>query len=134
MCYNSSIREVKNSKLDQLTTVARAISDPTRVRLLLALRGRELCACQLYALAGMAPSTVSQHLSQLRQAGLVVARKQGRWVYYRLPEASVARQVGSVLAWLEQNLSAEEQVRSDAQRLEQILSQPPEELCRLQTG
>ena len=72
-----------------------ALSDPTRLRLLLALRGGELCACQLIGLVGLAPSTVSKHLALLRAAGLVAARKDGRWVHYRLAGRPDFPMVGS---------------------------------------
>jgi len=50
------------------------------------LSGGELCACQIIEMLGLAPSTVSKHMSILRQAGLVETRKEGRWIYYRLAE------------------------------------------------
>ncbi|MEY4385928.1 MAG: hypothetical protein RLY20_1211 [Verrucomicrobiota bacterium] len=66
--------------------ITKARSDPGRVRILLALRKGELCVCQITELFGLAPSTVSKHLSILTQAGLTLSRKDERWVYYRLPE------------------------------------------------
>jgi ArsR family transcriptional regulator len=45
----------------------------------------ELCVCQLIKMLGLAPSTVSKHMSILRQARLVQARKEGKWMYYRFP-------------------------------------------------
>jgi DNA-binding transcriptional ArsR family regulator len=68
--------------------VTKALSDPSRVRMLCALRGGELCVCQLIDLLKLAPSTVSKHLSILHHAGLVDSRKDARWVYYRLPGRS----------------------------------------------
>jgi DNA-binding transcriptional ArsR family regulator len=48
------------------------------------LTSGELCVCQVTEVLQLAPSTVSKHMSILRQAGLVEARKEGRWIYYRL--------------------------------------------------
>lgn len=121
-----------NYKLQQMAGIARAISDETRIRLLLALRGRELCACQLYALVNLAPSTVSEHLSQLRRAGLVATRKLGRWVHYRLNLDAGGAQVRAVIAWLEQNCSGDPVILEDERYLKVILEMPPEELCSLQ--
>jgi DNA-binding transcriptional ArsR family regulator len=59
----------------------KALADETRVRTLLSLRQGELCVCQITELFGLAPSTVSKHLSILFQAGLVDSRKDGRWMY-----------------------------------------------------
>ena len=69
----------------EFMNITGALGDETRVRTLLALRKGELCVCQITELFGLAPSTVSKHLSILYQAGLVEARKEGRWMYYRLP-------------------------------------------------
>jgi DNA-binding transcriptional ArsR family regulator len=55
----------------EFMAVTKALSDPSRVRLLLALRRRELCVCQITELFGFAPSTMSKHLSILHQAGLM---------------------------------------------------------------
>ncbi|MGA9236606.1 MAG: metalloregulator ArsR/SmtB family transcription factor, partial [Desulfobacterales bacterium] len=67
-----------------LVRTTKALADATRIRILGALQGRELCVCQLIELLGLAPSTVSKHLSILRNARLIDSRKEGRWMYYRL--------------------------------------------------
>ena len=72
---------------DFLTT-CRALADENRIRILMALRGRQLCVCQVTAFLDLAPSTTSKHLSILRQARLIESNKQGRWVYYRLADDS----------------------------------------------
>ena len=64
--------------------ITKALSDENRVRTLLALGGRELCVCQIVELLGLAPSTVSKHMSILANARLVESRQDGRWRYYRL--------------------------------------------------
>ena len=74
--------------LRDFLAITKALSDRQRIRLLLALRQGELCACQLVELAGLAGSTVSKHLSLLQQAGLITSRKSERWVHYRLAGAS----------------------------------------------
>ena len=65
--------------------ITKALADENRLRMLLALQDGELCVCQITELMGLAMSTVSKHLSILYQAGLVNARKEGRWMYYSLP-------------------------------------------------
>ena len=57
--------------------ITRALSDQNRVRMLLALNGRELCVCQIIELLGLAPSTVSKHMSILANARLVEGRQGG---------------------------------------------------------
>lgn len=70
----------------ELLAVTKALSDPNRVRALMALQAGELCVCQVIELLGLAPSTVSKHMAVLCQARLVETRKEGRWVFYRLGE------------------------------------------------
>ena len=66
--------------------ITKALADENRVRMLLMLKGGELCVCQITELFGLAPSTISKHLSILYQAGLAESRKDGRWIYFRLPD------------------------------------------------
>ncbi len=61
-----------------------ALSDPIRLRALQLLRGRELCVCDLCEKLQVSQSKLSFHLKTLRDAQLVNARQQGRWIYYSL--------------------------------------------------
>ena len=81
----------------EFMAVTRALADPNRVRILLALRRKELCVCQITELFGFASSTMSKHLSVLHQAGLILSRKTERWVYYRLPDRSIPAVVREAL-------------------------------------
>ena len=65
------------------------LADPTRVRLLWALRDNDAGVASLAAIAGCRPTVASQHLSKLRFAGLVEGRRDGRRVVYRLRGAHV---------------------------------------------
>jgi ArsR family transcriptional regulator, arsenate/arsenite/antimonite-responsive transcriptional repressor len=112
--------------------LTKALADATRVRLLLALRGRELCACQLTELLGLAPSTMSKHLSILDQAGLVVARKDGRWVHYSRPASKAPPAIRAALRWVDACLVDDPQRAADARRLHQVLKINPTELCKRQ--
>ena len=64
--------------------VMKALSDPSRIKVVKALEVRELCVCELRAVLGLAQPTVSKHLKVLEEAGLVASRKEGQWVHYRL--------------------------------------------------
>ena len=74
--------------------VFRALGEEVRLRLLHLVRSEEVCVCDLVALMGMPQGTLSHHLGVLHQAGLVTARKQGRWNYYRAT-ALAATQLGA---------------------------------------
>jgi DNA-binding transcriptional ArsR family regulator len=119
----------------QFLGVAAALADENRVRALLALRGGELCACQIIELLELAPSTVSKHLAILRRAGLVEARKEGRWMYYRLPAAAGAPEaVRRAIDWTLGALSKGERVRADVRRLCCIVKEDPGDLCKRQAA
>jgi ArsR family transcriptional regulator len=68
----------------ELVTVMKALSDPGRVKVLKMLEAREMCACEIIGLLGLAQPTVSRHLKVLADAGLIKGRKVGSWVHYRL--------------------------------------------------
>lgn len=78
-------------------TALRLVADPTRLQLLWRLREHEHDVSTLSALVGAPPTAVSQHLAKLRLAGLVVARRDGRHVYYRLLDDHVLRLVAEAL-------------------------------------
>lgn len=110
--------------------ITKALADDNRVRTLLALRQGEVCVCQITALFGLAPSTMSKHLSVLSQAGLVDSRKEGRWIYYRLPDKTAPVVVREALDWVEKSMSDQPQVLQDKEQLKKILKQDPAELCK----
>ena len=112
--------------------LTKALADEKRVRALLALRGGELCVCQITELFGLAVSTISKHLSILFQAGLVESRKEGRWIYYRLPGKKAPAAVRKAIEWVEQSLSGEPRIAEDLEQLKQILKIDPVEICKRQ--
>jgi len=112
--------------------ITKALSDPTRLRVLCALRSRELCVCQVTELLQLAPSTVSKHLSLLQQAGLVTSRKDERWVYYRWPDGDAPVRVREALDWVSKALRRNPQVEADRQQLKAILKLNPSDLCKRQ--
>ncbi|MGB7769478.1 MAG: metalloregulator ArsR/SmtB family transcription factor [Verrucomicrobiia bacterium] len=116
----------------EFMAITRALSDPNRVRILLALRRGELCVCQITELFGFAPSTVSRHLSVLHHAGLIQSRKSERWVYYRLPGKSAPVTVREALAWVHQSLAKTDEAAADAKALKQILKTDLAVICRRQ--
>lgn len=70
----------------ELLKVMKALSDPGRIKALKILEGGELCVCRVQEALELSQPTVSKHLRQMEDAGLVQSRKQGPWVYYRLHE------------------------------------------------
>ncbi len=113
--------------------ITKALADENRIRTLLALRKGELCVCQITELFGLAPSTISKHLSILSQAGLVESRKDGRWIYYKLPGKDAPVEVREAIDWVEKSLEGEQRAAEDGQKLKKILKQDPAVLCRKQS-
>jgi DNA-binding transcriptional ArsR family regulator len=74
--------------IESFTNQAKALSDPTRIRMLKLLENGELCVCKIMEVLGLNQSTASKHLGILKTSGLVESRKEGTWSYYRLAEES----------------------------------------------
>ncbi|AKG22782.1 ArsR/SmtB family transcription factor [Calothrix sp. 336/3] len=67
-----------------------ALSEPLRIQIIELLQQRELCVCDLCQLLEVSQSKLSFHLKTLKEANLVFARQEGRWIYYRLNLAQFA--------------------------------------------
>ena len=123
---------MNNEAMRATLRVTKALSDIQRVRTLMMLRTGELCVCQIIEVLGLAPSTVSKHLSILSAAGLVDSRKDGRWAYFRLPQGEALKAVKPVLKWLNGALKGDDSVAKDAKKREAALACPPENLSERQ--
>ncbi len=94
----------------------RALADRTRLRLLNLMSDREICVCFFVEVLATHQPKISRHLAYLRRAGLVTARRQGKWMHYRLAlpsEPEAARILKGVLEWL----SSEPAMQRDRARL-----------------
>jgi len=119
---------MKNIDLDSAVAAARALGHPARLRTLAMLRSGELCPCQISEVLGLASSTVSAHLKELKQAGLIVERKDGRWVFIGLADSAVTR------SWIDASLAPladDPQLADDDRMIEELRELPVEDLCRL---
>jgi ArsR family transcriptional regulator len=76
--------KVSTITTDALVAGFHALSDPIRIQVLELLRSQELCVCELCEQLGVTQSKLSFHLKNLKEAGLVQARQEGRWIYYSL--------------------------------------------------
>ena len=85
--------------------VMKALSDPSRVKIMKMLQHRALCVCEIQAALNFAQSTTSKHLQILQDAGLITSKKEGLWVNYSLADGSespyAASLIGSLRHWLE---------------------------------
>jgi ArsR family transcriptional regulator len=74
--------------MKDVVRIFKALADPTRLRIMLLLRRRDLCVCELMFVLEMEQSRVSHHMRVLRDAGIAEDVREGRWIIYRVPEAS----------------------------------------------
>ena len=99
-----------------LVRLFQALADGTRLRLLNLMAGGEVCVCFLVDVLGESQPKISRHLAYLRRAGLVQARRDGKWMHYSLAEPA-----GEVRAVLESTLAIlvnDRQMRRDRIALE----------------
>jgi DNA-binding transcriptional ArsR family regulator len=116
----------------RIVRTTKALADENRIRILGVLSGRELCVCQLIELLCLAPSTVSKHLSILKNARLIDSRKQGRWMYYRLADQRVSRANAQAIEWILRSITETDRFVQDNKCIEEILKIDPEILCSQQ--
>ena len=93
-CAHPDVAATFPADLAAKARVFRALGEEARLRLLHLVRADEVCVCDLVGVMGMPQGTLSHHLGVLHQAGLVTARKQGRWNYYRATAIALAAMDG----------------------------------------
>jgi ArsR family transcriptional regulator len=98
----------------------KAFADPTRLRLLGLLSGREVCVCDLMAVLGAPQSKISQHLAFLRAAGLVAFRQEGKWRHYALAKPA-GRVHARLLGCLDECFAEIADLKRDRAKLLKIL-------------
>ena len=116
-----------DSDLGTALASTRALAHPARLRIVAMLRTGELCVCQITEVLGLAPSTVSAHLRELRRGGLVIERKEGRWVHLALSDRTHA--ASWIRCALEQ-LRDDPQVAEDDALVEELRGLGVDVLCR----
>jgi ArsR family transcriptional regulator, arsenate/arsenite/antimonite-responsive transcriptional repressor len=119
--------------MNDLVLFGKALSDPTRIRILAALRQSELCVCELSDALELTQSTLSSHLQIIRQAGLVTTRKDGKWIYYALDP----QQTGLLDALFEYHknaLTTDRRMKRDAEGITHRLQLRVEGCCTLGFG
>lgn len=100
------------------------LSDPTRFRIVMLLRGEgELCVCELVEALDMIQPKISRHLALLREAGLVADRRDGTRIYYSVPEALPDWQ-GEIINAAVGQLTADGEEAADQKRLQSMANRP----------
>jgi len=110
-------------KTASLETLFRALADATRLRLLNLMSKKEICVCYFTQVIGAPQPKISRHLAYLRRAGIVAARREGKWMHYRLimPRDSYA---ASILNSAIAAMRADRQMQRDRDRLNRACCGP----------
>jgi ArsR family transcriptional regulator len=101
----------------------RALGDPTRLRLLNLMAGQEICVCYFTEVIGAPQPKISRHLAYLRKAGIVAARREGKWMHYSLAAPSNPH-IASVLKSVFEALQQDKALQRDRQRLNRACCGP----------
>src|ERR1700738_3877311 len=106
-----------------LDVLFRALADPTRLRLINLMAEQEICVCYFIEVIGAPQPKISRHLAYLRRAGIVAARREGKWMHYRLiiPAESHA---AAILKTTIEALRRETNMQRDLQRLQKACCGP----------
>lgn len=107
--------------------VMKAVSDPSRVKILKMLQHKSMCVCEMHAALELAQPTVSKHLKILEDAGLVTYRKSGLWVNYYLADGGTTPYAASLLGNLKHWLEKDPEIIRLAETLPSIRR---EDVCR----
>ncbi len=113
--------------MDKLVKIFKALGDWNRLRIVKMLQSRSLCVCEITAVLELAPSTVSKHLSILKEAEIISDKKDGKWVDYYLDTNPKNMFVTAFLPLITYWLADDEQVKADLQKLK---STDRMELCK----
>jgi ArsR family transcriptional regulator len=107
------------SKPVPLATLFAALADTTRLRLLNLMADREVCVCYFVEILGQSQPKISRHLAYLRKAGIVAARREGKWMHYSIcPPADP--QAASVLDSILNALATDELMRAERAKLDMV--------------
>jgi ArsR family transcriptional regulator, arsenate/arsenite/antimonite-responsive transcriptional repressor len=117
-----TLNMARTAKFDLVTLFA-ALADPTRLRLLNLMDGREVCVCYFVEILKQGQPKISRHLAYLRRAGVVEARRDGKWMHYRIEWPDDSR-AASILDATLQSFKADKDMQADLARLDKACCEP----------
>lgn len=126
ICYNFFM---KAGKAFDLELFFAALSDRTRLRLLNLMRDGEVCVCFFAETLKTNNPKISRHLSYLKRAGLVTARREGKWMHYKISEPKNP-QAAELFSATMKIIAADPEMRADAQTLVSVCCQPRVQITR----
>jgi ArsR family transcriptional regulator len=117
-----------SSGMEKTAEILKALSDPTRLRIVSLLRHGELCVCDLTEALQIPQSTISRHLATLKNAGWVKARRSGKWMHYMLLDSTSSLQT-RIAGILTEELPMIEISQEDDRRYFAYLAVKPSQAC-----
>ncbi len=111
----------------EFVKVMKALSDPSRVKMLKMLQQKSMCVCEIQKALGLAQPTISKHLKILEDAGLVGCRKSGLWMNYYLADGNTSPYASSLLGNLRHWLQTDPEI---VRIVEQLPSIRREDICK----
>ncbi len=115
------------ASVEQFESLFQALGDRTRLRILNLLATGEICVCFLVEVLGEPQPKISRHLAYLRRAGLVEARRDGKWIHYRLAEPA-SPVVATILTAVASALCCEKTMARDRTALGRVCCNVPKAL------
>ena len=106
-----------STQIEDLAGFFAALADSTRLRLLNLMASREVCVCYFVEILRQGQPKISRHLAYLRRAGLVAARRDGKWMHYRIVQPADAAEA-AVLGALLASLDGDKRMRADRAKLD----------------
>ena len=100
-----------------------ALADPTRLRLLNLMRDREVCVCYFVEILRLSQPKISRHLAYLRRAGIVSARREGKWMHYRM-ERPADKGAAAILTATLASFESDRTLQADLARLSEACCEP----------
>ena len=112
-----------DSKSRSMAGLFAALADTTRLRLLNLMAEREVCVCHFVEILGQSQPKLSRHLAYLRKAGIVAARREGKWMHYSICTPADAAS-GSILTTVLTALGRDKQMQADQAKLDHVCCVP----------
>lgn len=106
--------------MDDIVNIFSLLSDRTRLRILLLLKDKELCVCEIFGALDMSQPRVSRQLAILKQSKILKDRREGKWIYYRIDENEYTKYLTDILALIPDWLSEDKEYINDRQMVEAV--------------
>ena len=104
----------------EYVNVFKALSDPNRIRIVKMLSERELCMCEIREMLNLSNSTVSKHLTILRDANLLLDSKDGKWVNFQLNDKSEQKFIRSIITIIKNSFEDDEAIQEDLKKVHRV--------------